>query len=221
MSAVLNYNRANEVLILRLLAEVYLLFRSDQLGRARVAGAQTVCRVRRVGVARLRRFRNRLVMAAPGLGRQPEGCLERSEAAGRSCCWLAQEKRWCSTSLGSRVAPSKPRPMRPAQEGRRTVLCSSVSSRHKFSIKKYAVCNVATLGAQASLPAVSRATTSRQGCLRSQVQGCSFASSSTLSVTTVAPHPPASAGASRKSTTLGVRERIDRTSSRCTPIPLP
>ena len=42
-----------------------------------------------------------------------------------------------------------------------------------------------------------------------------------LSVTSVAPHPPASAGASPYATTNGVRASTARTISRCTPMPRP
>ena len=41
------------------------------------------------------------------------------------------------------------------------------------------------------------------------------------SVTIVAPHPPASPGASRKSATMGDRATTERTISRCTPMPRP
>ena len=44
---------------------------------------------------------------------------------------------------------------------------------------------------------------------------------STRSVTIVAPQPPASAGASPKDSTNGVRARTFRTTSRWTPIPRP
>lgn len=46
-------------------------------------------------------------------------------------------------------------------------------------------------------------------------------SASALRVTTVAPQPPASGGASAKCSTKGVRASTLRTVSRCTPTPLP
>src|ERR1700691_2078809 len=61
----------------------------------------------------------------------------------------------------------------------------------------------------------------RPGAPKGSKYLCQSLHQGSRSVITVAPQPPASNGASEKLATKGVLLRIDRTISRCTPIPRP